>query len=159
MTQEHHAFIDMPDFEREAPDVLAALGALGKAVDNSGLEKSLTELIKVRASQLNGCAFCLQYHLNYARKLRVTPAKLDLVATWREVGLFSARERAALAWTEALTLMPSRHVADADYAEVQAQFSKTEIAFLTTAIGAINAWNRIAGALRFSPPIAADRLD
>jgi AhpD family alkylhydroperoxidase len=159
MTQAYDAFIDMSEFEREAPEVLAALGALGKAVDNSGLEKSLTELLKVRASQLNGCAFCLQYHLNYARKLRVTPAKLDLVATWREVGLFSARERAVLAWTEALTLMPTRHVSDADYVEVQAQFSKTEIAFLTTAIGAINAWNRIAGALRFSPPIPADRLD
>ena len=159
MTLESHAFIDMSEFEREAPEVLAALAALGKAVDNSGLEKSLTELIKVRASQLNGCAFCLQYHLNYARKLRVTPAKLDLVATWREAGLFSARERAALAWTEALTLMPLRALSDADYTQLHAQFSRTESAFLTTAIGAINAWNRIAGALRFSPPIPADRHD
>lgn len=159
MTLQHHAFIDMPEFEREAPDVLAALGALGKAVDNSGLEKSLTELLKVRASQLNGCAFCLQYHLNFARRLKVTPVRLDLVATWREVGLFSERERAALAWTEALTLMPLRPVSETDYAQLQGQFSKTEIAFLTSAIGAINAWNRIAGALRFSPPIPADRLD
>lgn len=159
MTLEHHALIDLPDFEREAAEVLAALGALGKAVDNSGLDKSLTELLKVRASQLNGCAFCLQYHLNYARKLRVTPAKLDLVATWRDAGVYSARERAALAWTEALTSMPSLHIADADYADVQAQFSRTELAFLTSAIAAINAWNRIAGALRFSPPIPADRLD
>lgn len=159
MSLENHAFIDMPEFERVAPEVLAALGALGKAVDNSGLDKSLTELLKVRASQLNGCAFCLQYHLNYARRLKVTPAKLDLVATWREVGLFSARERAALAWTEALTLMPLRPAPDADYVQLHALFSQTEIAFLTSAIGAINAWNRIAGALRFSPPILADRLD
>lgn len=159
MTLEHHALIDMPEFEREAPDVIAALRALGKAVDDSGLDKALTELIKVRASQLNGCAFCLQFHLNYARKLRVTPAKLDLVATWRDVGLFSARERAALAWTEALTLMPLRPVSDDDYEQLQTQFSKAEIAFLTTSIGAINAWNRLAGALRFSPPIPAERLD
>jgi AhpD family alkylhydroperoxidase len=158
MTPEIHTFIDMPDFEREAPDVVAALRALGKAVDDSGLEKSLTELLKVRASQLNGCAFCLQFHLNIARKLKVAPAKLDLVATWREVNLFSARERAALAWTEALTLMPVRSIPEEVDEEVRKQFSNTEIAFLTTAVGAINAWNRIAGALRFTPPVPADRL-
>jgi AhpD family alkylhydroperoxidase len=158
MASQRHARTDWAVFESTAPDVVAALRALGKAVDHSGLEKSLTELIKVRASQLNGCAFCLQFHLNTARQLRLAPAKLDLVATWHDVGVFSARERAALAWTEALTLMSLRPVSDTVHAELQAQFSETEIVFLTASVGAINAWNRIAGALQFSPPIPADRL-
>jgi AhpD family alkylhydroperoxidase len=142
--------IDWTDFERAAPDVVAALRALGAAVDASGLEKTLTELMKVRASQLNGCAYCLQFHLTSARKLPIAPAKLDLVTTWREAGAFSARERAALAWAEAVTLMAVQPVADAIYGDLQSQFSATEIMFLTAAIGAINAWNRIAGALQFA---------
>lgn len=145
-----HARVDWTDFERAAPEVVAALRALGMAVDASGLEKTLTELIKVRASQLNGCAYCLQFHLTSARKLPIAPAKLDLVATWREAGAFSARERAALAWTEAVTLMAVQPVADVVYGDLQSQFSATEIMFLTAAIGTINAWNRIAGALQFS---------
>jgi AhpD family alkylhydroperoxidase len=155
MTITFHARSDYPDFERAAPAVIAALRQLSKAVDDSGLDKQLTELLKLRASQLNGCAFCLQFHLNLARKLGLAPVKIDLVATWREAGIFSARERAALAWTEALTLMAQQPVADAAYAALQAEFSGPEIAFLTTAVGAINAWNRIAGALQFVPPIPA----
>ena len=145
---------DWPSFEQTAPGVAAAMALLGKAIDDSGLEKPLTELLKVRASQLNGCAFCLQFHLNMARRLGVAQAKIDLVATWREAGVFSARERAALAWTEALTLMAREPVTDALYAEVQAAFTESEIAFLTAAIAAINAWNRIAGPLQFPPPAA-----
>lgn len=158
MTNLFHPRSDFPDFERAAPAVVAALRLLGKAVDDSGLDKPLTELLKLRASQLNGCAFCLQFHLNLARKLGLAPAKIDLLATWREAGVFSARERAALAWTEALTLMAQQPVADAAYAALQAKFSGPEIAFLTAAVGAINAWNRIAGALQFSPPIPRDPL-
>jgi len=139
--------------EQAAPEVLNALKALGQAVDQSGLEKELTELIKVRASQINGCAFCLQYHLNLARKLDIAAAKLDLVAVWAETSLYSPRERAALAWTEALTRMNQRAVGDEVYRDLQAQFSQNEILFLTSAIGAINAWNRIAGGLLFTPPI------
>jgi AhpD family alkylhydroperoxidase len=146
------------DFETQAPGVVAALRALGKAVDDSGLEKLLTELIKVRASQLNGCAFCIQFHLNHARKLGIAPAKLDLLAAWREAGVHSARERAALAWTEALSLMASGAASDAAYAEAQSQFPATELAFLTASIGAINAWNRIAGGLQFAPPVPAENL-
>ena len=139
------------DFDGAAPAVPVALRALGQAVDDSGLDKALTELTKVRASQLNGCAYCIQFHLNVARRLGVAPAKLDLVAAWRDAGIYSARERAALAWTEALTLMAAHHVPDAVYADLQAQFSATEIAFLTASVAAINAWNRIAGALQFVP--------
>jgi AhpD family alkylhydroperoxidase len=143
--------IGWTEYEQAAPQTVAALRALGKAVDDSGLEKPLTELLKVRASQLNGCAYCLHFHLIGARRVQVAAAKLDLVATWRDVGIFTARERAALAWTESLTLMAQNPVSDAIYAELREQFSTSEIAFLTTAIGLINAWNRVAGGLRFTP--------
>jgi AhpD family alkylhydroperoxidase len=139
-------------FEQSAPDVIAALRLLTKAVDDSGLDKSLTELLKIRSSQLNDCAFCLQFHLNMARKFGLAPAKIDLLATWRDASVFTARERAALSWTESLTLMAHLPISDAVYAELQAQFNETEIIFLTAAVGAINAWNRIAGALQFTPP-------
>lgn len=152
MTQEPVARSEYPVFEQTAPAVLEALRALGQAIDQSGLEKSLTELIKIRASQINGCAFCLQYHLNLARKLGLEAAKLDLVAVWAETRLYSPRERAALAWTEALTRMNQQLVDARTYQNVQAQFSAEEIIFLTSAIGAINAWNRIAGGLLFTPP-------
>ena len=154
---DHRPRISWNDFDRAAPAVTVALRALGQAVDDSGLDKSLTELIKLRASQINGCAYCIQYHLNLARRVGVVPAKLDLVAAWREAGIYGARERAALAWTEALTRMAGRPVCDAVYTELQAQFSETEIAFLTSAIGAINAWNRIAGALQFAPPVPSEQ--
>jgi AhpD family alkylhydroperoxidase len=144
---------DWPLFEQIAPGVIAALGQLGKAVDDSGLDKALTELLKLRASQLNDCAFCLQFHVNLARKIGLSQAKIDLVAVWRDAGVFSGRERAALAWTEALTLMAQHPDTDALYVDLQAVFSAQEIVFLTAAIGAINAWNRIAGALQFAPPI------
>ena len=150
---EHAPRIAWSDFERMAPEVPAALRALGKAVDDSGLDKALTELLKLRVSQLNGCAYCIQFHLNIARRLGIAAPKLDLVAAWRDAGVFSARERAALAWAEALTGMMRAHVCDAVYAEVQRQFNAGEIAALTTAVAAINAWNRIAGALQFAPPI------
>jgi AhpD family alkylhydroperoxidase len=136
-----------------APTAVAALRALGKAVEESGLEKTLTELIKVRASQVNGCAFCVQYHLNLARKAGVAPEKLDLVAVWHDAGIYTDRERAALAWTETLTGVAQQGAPDAAFVAVQDQFPENELAFLTAAISHINAWNRIAIAYRFSPPI------
>ena len=149
------ARLDYASFNQLAPDVGAALRALGKAVDDAGLDKSLTELVKLRASQLNGCAFCLQFHLNLARALPLAPAKLDLLARWRDAPVYTARERAALAWTEALTLMAGQHVDDAVYAQLQRHFDSAEIVFLSAAIANINAWNRLAGALRFTPPVPA----
>ena len=154
MTASAHASrIGREEYDELAPAVVAALRALGKAVDDSGLEKPLTELIKVRASQINGCAFCIQFHLNMARRLGVEAPKLDLVAAWREVGVYTARERAARDGTEALPRMDPPSVSAVTYAQVQAQFTRSEIAFLTASIGAINAWNRIAGALHFEPPV------
>ncbi|HCA27585.1 MAG TPA: alkylhydroperoxidase [Betaproteobacteria bacterium] len=155
---DHPSRIDRSRYGQIAPAVTAALSALGKAVDDSGLDKPLTELVKLRASQINGCAFCIQYHLNAARKLGGSSAKLDLVAAWRDAGVFSARERTALAWTEALTLMAGNGVSDTAYIELQGQFSESEIAFLTAAVGAINVWNRIAGALHFAPPVVSEPI-
>jgi len=153
MSGPHTARLSYGDFAAAAPAARAALFAMGKAVDDSGLEKTLTELIKLRASQMNGCAFCIQFHLNTARKLGVAGEKLDLVAAWREAGVFSDREKAALAWTEALTTMPADAASDADFARLLTQFDETEAMFLTLAVAGINQWNRIAVALRFAPPV------
>jgi AhpD family alkylhydroperoxidase len=144
--------MELGEFAAVAPEVRAALTALSKAVGDSGLDKALVELIKIRASQMNGCAFCVQYHLNLARGTGVSQSRLDLVAVWREAGVFSAREMAALAWTEALTQVPI-DVSDQAYAAARGQFAESELVFLTAALAAISAWNRIAVAFRFSPPI------
>jgi AhpD family alkylhydroperoxidase len=148
-----HDAMRYEEFLKAAPSAHAALAALGKSVDDSGLEKSLTELIKLRASQINGCAFCLQLHLNIARKIGVPGEKLDLVAAWREAGIFTAREKAALAYTEAVTEIGPAGVADDVMAGLLAHFTAAEAMFLTVAIGTINQWNRIAIALRFPPPL------
>ena len=146
--------MELVDFSKAAPAVRSGLLAISKAVEDSGLEKTLIELIKIRASQVNGCAFCLQFHLNLAREAKVPQTKLDLVAVWREAGIFSAREMAALAWTEALTHVTPVGVSDEIYAEVQNEFDENELPFLTAAVVTINAWNRIAMAYRFTPPLS-----
>jgi AhpD family alkylhydroperoxidase len=143
--------MDWPQFLQAAPGVVTALRTLTKVIADSGLEKPLTELVKVRASQLNGCAFCLSLHVDFARKAGVTQQALDLVASWREAEVFTQRERAALAWTEDLTLMAQHHPPDDVYQALTQQFSESEIAFLTSSIALINAWNRIAGGLGIPP--------
>jgi AhpD family alkylhydroperoxidase len=148
------ARIEFAEFIRIAPDARAALSALSKAVDDSGLEKSLVELIKIRASQINGCAFCVQFHLIAARKATVPQTKLDQVTTWRDAGVFTAREMAALRWTETLTQVTPAGVSDEDYEGARKEFSEKEVVFLTAAVASINAWNRIAMALKFSLPQA-----
>jgi AhpD family alkylhydroperoxidase len=139
------------DFTKAAPGAYAGLVALSKAVDESGLEKSLTELVKLRASQINGCAFCLTFHLNMLRKLGVAPEKIELLPVWREAGVYSSRELAALAWTEAMTDLAPEAASDAAYAALLVQFSPSEATFLNVAIATINAWNRLGIALRFAP--------
>ena len=148
------ARVEFADFIKIAPDARAALSALSKAVDDSGLEKPLVELTKIRASQINGCAFCVQFHLIAARKAELPQTKLDLVTTWRDAGVFTAREMAALRWTEALTQVTPAGVSDEDYEAAGKEFSESELVFLTTAVASINAWNRIAMAFKFSPPVA-----
>jgi len=149
--------VSYEDFRALAPAAYAALVGLGKTTHEAGLEDDLAELIKIRASQINGCAFCLQLHLNRARALGVAAVKLDLVAAWRDAGVFSGREAAALAWTEALTRLEGEAAKDEAWARLREHFSEAHGVALTVAIGVINNWNRIAGSLRFAPPVEARR--
>jgi AhpD family alkylhydroperoxidase len=138
-------------FTTAAPGAYAGLGALSKAVDESGLDKSLTELVKLRASQINGCAFCVSFHLNLLRKLGVAREKIDLLTVWRDAGVYSERELAALEWTEIMTDLTPDGASDAAYAALRIAFSETEATFLSVAIATINAWNRLGVAMRFAP--------
>jgi AhpD family alkylhydroperoxidase len=138
---------------RLQPAIASSLRALGEAPVAAGLDKKLLELVKLRASQINGCAFCLNMHSVEARKLGERQDRLDLVAAWREAPCFSERERAALAWTEALTLVARDHVPDDVYAAAKAPFTDEELVNLTAAVVAINGWNRVAVAFRFMPPV------
>jgi AhpD family alkylhydroperoxidase len=142
------------DFRQLAPDADAALLQLARIAAAHGLDKDLLELVKLRASQPNGCAFCVTHHVAAAQRLGVRHDRLHLVVAWRDAPQFDARERAALAWTEALTLL-ARGVPDETYAEARAVFSEQELADLTTAVLAINAWNRLGVAYRFPPPAIA----
>ncbi len=109
--------------------------------------------MKLRVSQLNNCAFCLQIHLNVSRKLGIPQEKLDLVATWEEAGIFSEKECAALAWAEALARLMGCSVSNEAYEAVRRHFSEEEVVFLSVSIATINAWNRLGAAFRFAPPI------
>jgi AhpD family alkylhydroperoxidase len=138
-----------------APDTMNALRALETQVQGSGLEQSLIELVKTRASQINGCAFCINMHTQDARKQGETEQRLYLLNAWRESPVYTDRERAALAWTEAVTLVSETHVPDEVYAEVRRQFSEVETVNLTMLVATINAWNRIAISFRAMPPVRA----
>ena len=140
-------------FAKIAPAAQQSLIAMGRQADESGIDKQIIELVKLRVSQLNNCAFCLQIHLNVSRKLGLPQEKLDLVATWEEAGIFSERECAALAWAETLTRLLGRSVPDAAYETVRRYFSEEEVTFLSVSIATINAWNRLGTAFRFAPPI------
>jgi AhpD family alkylhydroperoxidase len=146
-----HARSEYRDFEALAPDAFEIVSALGRAAGKFGIDKQLLELIKLRASQINGCAFCVQFHILQSERLGVPADKLNLVVVWREAPLFSARERAALAWTEALTLL-GEGVSDEVYAQARAEFSEQELAYLSSAIASINVWNRLGVAYRWTPP-------
>ena len=146
-----HARSECEDFQALAPDAYEIVAAPGRAAAKAGIDKSLLELIKLRASQINGCAFCVQFHILQAKRLGISADKLNLVVVWREAPLFSARERAALAWTEALTLVTGG-VSDEVYALACAEFSEQELAYLSSAIASINVWNRLGVAYRWTPP-------
>ena len=132
------------------PAAHAALLALGKAVDDAGLDKRLSEIVKIRVSQINGCAFCVGYHLDTARRLGIADPVLDLIAVWHDSPAFPPRERAALAWAEQLTRAADTPSGAAE--APRAWFSRDETMLLAVAIATINAWNRIAGGLHFPPP-------
>lgn len=148
-----NARIDYKDFQAILPEMGTGMAAVSHALRKSGIEPEIFEMLKVRVSQLNGCAFCVQFHLNDARKLNIPASKLDLLTAWREAGIYSEREAAALEWAECVTLLAAHHISDEDFARVSAHFSERETVFLTTAIGQINFWNRVAAPLRFTPPI------
>ena len=145
-----HARSEYDDFKRIAPDAYDVVLALGQLAAKAGLDKHLLELVKLRASQINGCAFCVQHHILLSERIGVAVDKLNLVAVWREAPIFSPRERAALAWAEALTLLPDG-VREEVYAEAAREFSETELMYLTSAIASINVWNRFGAAFRWTP--------
>ncbi len=145
--------IDFDFFASHLPQAVDALRTLSHSA-SSALDKRLVELLKVRVSQINGCAYCLQLHLNWARLAGVPQRSLDRVAVWRDAPDFTALERAALSWTEALT-DPARHEGlRAARKGLAVFFTPEQTLQLTVAIAAINAWNRIAGPLNFTPPEA-----
>ena len=139
------------NYVQVAPDAFKAMRGLEEYVASSGLEKPLYELVKTRASQINGCAFCLDMHTKDARKAGETEQRLYALSAWRETPFYTERERAALEWTEALTLISDTDVPDALYENVRKQFSESEIVALSMAIIAINGWNRLAISFRTVP--------
>lgn len=139
------------DARRYAQDAQKAMLALEKYLDECGLEHKLIHLLKMRASQVNGCAYCIDMHSKDARSLGETEQRLYELDAWRETPFYSDRERAALAWVEAITLVSETHVPDSVYEVVRKHFNEKEIVDLTYVASTINAWNRLAIALRAVP--------
>ncbi|HEY8328922.1 MAG TPA: carboxymuconolactone decarboxylase family protein [Rhodanobacter sp.] len=132
------------DYRKAAPDAFKAMLALEAGVHRTGLEPSLIELVKMRVSQINGCAYCLDMHSKDARAAGETEQRLYLLSAWREAPFYTDRERAALSWAEAITLVATNDLPDALYDEVRTQFDEKGMVELTLAIIAINGWNRLA---------------
>jgi AhpD family alkylhydroperoxidase len=143
------------NFYQASPEPIKALTALESAVQSSGLEQSLIELVKIRASEINRCAFCIDMHTKDARKRGETEQRIYLLSAWRESPLYTDRERAALGWTEAVTLISETHAPDDVYAELRKHFSDAETVNLTMLVATINAWNRLAISFRAVPPARA----
>ncbi len=133
------------------PEGIHALFNLGKVINDSGLEPSLLELVKIRASQMNGCGYCLDMHTKDARAAGETEQRLYALSVWEDTPFYTPRERAALAWTEAITNIQQGHASDQVYKEVRKQFSEEEVVRLTMAITNINTWNRISIAFKVEP--------
>lgn len=141
-----------------SPDFYKAMLGLQAYVDACGLEKSLLHLIEIRASQINGCAYCMAMHTNEARKRGESDERMHLLNAWHEAPVFTARERAALAFTEAVTLICKHHVPDDVYEEARRQFSEKELVDLTAAVIAINGWNRAAITFRATPQLTMSKI-
>jgi AhpD family alkylhydroperoxidase len=138
-------------YSKVTPEGYRAMAGLERYVRESGLEPSLLELVKLRASQINGCAYCIDMHWKDARARGESEQRLYGLMAWRESPYYSERERAALAWTEAVTLIADSHVPDDLYEEVRQHFNETELVNLTFALVAINGWNRLAISFRTEP--------
>jgi AhpD family alkylhydroperoxidase len=144
------------DYQQQSPELFKKLVAISMATVQGGIEASIGHLVEIRASQINGCAFCVDMHIKQATIHGERPLRIHHLPVWRESPLFSDRERAALTWTEALTQLPPHGVPDDIYALVREQFSEKELTELTYAVTAINAWNRINVAFT-SVPGSADK--
>lgn len=143
------------DVARVRPQALKPMLALEAYLEDCGLERSLVELVKTRASQINGCAYCLHMHTRDARAAGESEERLYLLDAWHESPLYTDRERAALAWTEALTLISETHAPDAVWQQARAQFGEAELVDLTLLVMTINAWNRLAIGFRSVHPTDA----
>ena len=146
------------DYAKIAPGVVRSLAGLDKYLADAGLEGSLLNLVKLRASQINGCAYCIDMHSKDARASGETEQRLYGLSAWRDAPYYTDRERAALAWTESVTLIAEQHVSDALFVQTRAAFSEQELVNLTLAVIAINGWNRIAISFRpevgrYAPPV------
>ena len=139
------------NYSKAAPGVYDAMDALDQYLASSSLERRLLCLVQLRASQLNGCAYCIDMHSKDLRALDDTEQRLSSLDAWRECPYYTDRERAALGWTEAVTFVANGHVPDAVHDEVRAYFNETELADLTLAVASINAWNRLSIAARLTP--------
>jgi AhpD family alkylhydroperoxidase len=136
------------DYQNKMPELIGAVRTLNTAVEESGLERSLLHLVKLRASQINGCSYCVDRHSREARKDGESEQRLYLVAAWKESPLFTERERVAFAWTEAVTLIAAGGVSDELYRAALTQFSEEELVKLTLAVSVINVWNRLSVSFR-----------
>jgi AhpD family alkylhydroperoxidase len=141
------------DIRNTSPEAVAAMAGLERYVRGSGLETPLLELVRMRASQINGCAYCLDMHSKDARVAGETEQRLYTVSAWHETPFFTDRERAALAWTEALTRLPDVGVPDELFAHAREHFEEAELVDLTLAVVAINGWNRLS--VGFRPPVGS----
>jgi len=147
------------DPQKAAPQAIAAMLKLEAYLKRVELEDDLIHLVQIRASQINGCAFCLNMHTIEAQESGMPGEKLALLPVWQESSLFSPRERAALAWTEALTLLAETHAPDEEFDTLSEQFSEKEIVDLTLLIGAINVWNRLNVGFRTPPELAPQVIE
>lgn len=145
------------DYNGIAPEAMAPLYESAKLLAKSGLESALLVLVQLRASQLNQCAFCLALHLREAQAIRESADRINGVAAWRHASWYTLRERAALEWAEALTLIASKHLAEGALVRLKEHFTEREIVYLTLAVNTINAWNRVNIAFR-KPAEAADAV-
>ena len=139
------------EWARQSPDAYKAMLGREQALAKSGLDHGLLELIRLRASQINGCAYCVNMHADDARKAGESEARLQTLSVWRETNFFSARERAVLVWVESLTLLPEKHAPQAQFDALREHFNDTEIVDLTLAIATINAWNRFGVGMAMVP--------
>jgi len=139
------------DYNKVSPDAVKAMYGLENFVRHSQLDKPLVELVKMRASQINGCAYCIDMHSKDARAAGESEQRLYALDAWHEAPFYTERERAALAWTEAVTLVSQGHVPEAVYQQARAQFTEADLVALTIAVVAINGWNRIAISFRSEP--------